>query len=101
MQEIWNQSEAFNHFRGDAWMQEPCRSSPEKHKDFGGCRCQALALTGDAAQADPVCDKSPHHSRVQEIVLHARHTQQSAVTGEHPLIFRSDANSLRLSSAPK
>ena len=99
--EIWNQSEAFNHFRGDAWMQEPCRSCPEKHKDFGGCRCQALALTGDAAQADPVCDKSPHHSRVQEIVLHARHTQQSAVTGEHPLIFRSDANSLRLSSAPK
>ena len=63
---IWFDSPAFNHFRGDAWMKEPCRSCPEKTKDFGGCRCQAYLLTGDAANADPVCDLSPHHHLVTE-----------------------------------
>ena len=73
-------------------MKEPCRSCPEKDKDFGGCRCQALALTGDAANADPVCAKSPEHGKVQQIILQA-HAQQSR--GEQPMLFRSDANSLR------
>src|SRR5690606_7473945 len=59
---IWYRSPAFNRFRGFEWMQEPCRSCPEKEKDFGGCRCQAYMLTGDATNADPVCDKSPHHA---------------------------------------
>src|SRR4249919_1662937 len=58
---IWYDSPGFNHFRGDEWMKEPCRTCPEKTKDFGGCRCQAYMLTGDAANADPVCDLSPHH----------------------------------------
>ena len=61
---IWNDSDAFNKFRGFDWMQEPCRSCPEKEKDFGGCRCQAYMLTGDATNADPVCDKSPHHQQL-------------------------------------
>ena len=53
--EIWYDSASFNHFRGDEWMKEPCRSCPEKTRDFGGCRCQAFALTGDATRTDPVC----------------------------------------------
>jgi PqqA peptide cyclase len=58
---IWYESEAFNRFRGLDWMKEPCRSCPRKEIDFGGCRCQAFALTGDAAAADPACSLSPHH----------------------------------------
>ena len=57
---IWEESPAFQAFRGDAWMREPCRSCPEKTTDFGGCRCQAFALTGDAANPDPVCTLTPH-----------------------------------------
>jgi pyrroloquinoline quinone biosynthesis protein E len=52
---IWEESSAFRAFRGDEWMKEPCRSCPRKHIDYGGCRCQAFALTGDAARTDPVC----------------------------------------------
>jgi len=63
---IWNESEAFTRFRGTDWMQEPCRSCPLGHQevDWGGCRCQALRLTGDAAATDPVCRYSPHHDGV-------------------------------------
>ncbi|MBV8943063.1 MAG: pyrroloquinoline quinone biosynthesis protein PqqE [Solirubrobacterales bacterium] len=63
---IWNESDAFARFRGTGWMQEPCRSCPIGHQevDWGGCRCQALRLTGDAAATDPVCRYSPHHDRV-------------------------------------
>ena len=56
---IWNQSPAFRAYRGDEWMAEPCRSCPRKAIDFGGCRCQAFALTGNAAHTDPVCTLSP------------------------------------------
>jgi PqqA peptide cyclase len=56
---IWSESEAFRMFRGDSWMKEPCRSCPRKQVDFGGCRCQAFALTGDAANTDPVCTLTP------------------------------------------
>ncbi|MGH3823474.1 MAG: pyrroloquinoline quinone biosynthesis protein PqqE [Pseudonocardiaceae bacterium] len=59
--EIWHHSPAFTRFRGTEWMPEPCRSCPRKEIDFGGCRCQAFALTGDAAQTDPVCQLSPDH----------------------------------------
>ena len=55
MRWIWEESTAFRAFRGDEWMKEPCRSCPRKHVDFGGCRCQAFALTGDATRTDPVC----------------------------------------------
>jgi pyrroloquinoline quinone biosynthesis protein E len=53
--EIWAESEAFNRFRGTAWMPEPCQSCERREIDWGGCRCQAFALTGDAAATDPVC----------------------------------------------
>jgi pyrroloquinoline quinone biosynthesis protein E len=59
--EIWRDSPAFNAFRGTGWMREPCRSCERREQDFGGCRCQALAIVGDAAEADPVCHLSPHH----------------------------------------
>ncbi len=56
---IWEHSEAFNRFRGTAWMPEPCRSCDRREIDWGGCRCQAFALTGDAANTDPACELSP------------------------------------------
>ena len=55
IRQVWLESEAFRHFRGDAWMKEPCRSCPEKGRDFGGCRCQAYLLTGDAANRGSGC----------------------------------------------
>jgi pyrroloquinoline quinone biosynthesis protein E len=53
-----------NAYRGEAWLPEPCRGCPEKARDFGGCRCQAFALTGDAAVTDPACALAPHHALV-------------------------------------
>ena len=66
MQHIWYDSFGFNRFRGYDWMPEPCRSCDEKEKDFGGCRCQAFMLTGDASNADPVCSKSPQHNLIHK-----------------------------------
>jgi PqqA peptide cyclase len=79
---IWNESDAFERFRGTAWMQEPCRTCPlgRQEEDWGGCRCQALRLAGDAAAADPVCRFSPHHHRVVE----AREP-----AGTDPLVYRT------------
>ncbi len=65
---IWRNDPAFNRFRGTDWMPEPCRSCSFKEKDLGGCRCQAFALTGDAAATDPVCEFSPHHQEVAALV---------------------------------
>jgi pyrroloquinoline quinone biosynthesis protein E len=62
--DIWKDSPAFNAFRGTAWMQEPCRSCARRDIDFGGCRCQAFALTGDARATDPVCHLAPNHDGV-------------------------------------
>ena len=93
---IWYDSPAFNHYRGDGWMKEPCRSCPEKVKDFGGCRCQAYLLTGDPANADPVCDKSPHHALVTQAVERAREVQ--VAPGTKPvLLYRDDVNSRAMS----
>jgi pyrroloquinoline quinone biosynthesis protein E len=63
---IWHEADAFNRFRGTDWMLEPCRSCPlgRQEEDWGGCRCQALRLAGDAAATDPVCRYSPHHGTV-------------------------------------
>jgi len=68
LSDIWYRSEAFNRFRGTAWMADPCRSCPRKEIDFGGCRCQAFQLTGDAAATDPVCALSPRHDLVTSLV---------------------------------
>jgi pyrroloquinoline quinone biosynthesis protein E len=66
---IWRESESFNRFRGTEWMPEPCQSCPQKEIDFGGCRCQAALLTGNAANTDPVCELSPNRATV-DAVLH-------------------------------
>jgi len=65
--DIWANSPAFNAFRGTAWMKEPCQSCARREIDFGGCRCQAFALTGDARAADPVCHLAPGHETVQHL----------------------------------
>jgi PqqA peptide cyclase len=90
---IWYDSDAFNHFRGTGWMKEPCRSCPEKTRDFGGCRCQAYLLTGDAANADPVCDLSAHHHLVTEAVAAAdardnSDSRREAAGAGKTLVFR-------------
>jgi pyrroloquinoline quinone biosynthesis protein E len=64
--DIWTSSDALNRYRGDAWMPEPCKSCEKKTIDYGGCRCQAFALTGDASATDPACELAPSHARVVE-----------------------------------
>ena len=63
--EIWRRSDAFERYRGTGWMRDPCRSCDRREEDWGGCRCQALMLTGEAANADPVCALSPHHGALR------------------------------------
>jgi pyrroloquinoline quinone biosynthesis protein E len=77
--DIWANSPAFNAFRGTAWMKEPCASCPRRELDFGGCRCQAFALTGDAAATDPVCQLAPNHAWVAEL---------AAVQTDAPYVYR-------------
>ena len=88
LQDIWNRSNSFNYFRGDEWMSEPCRTCPEKEKDFGGCRCQAFALTNDMSATDPVCEKSPHHNIVTNTVKRAMETSSDG------LVYRNRNNSM-------
>ena len=101
---IWYDSPAFNRFRGEAWMKEPCRSCPERTRDFGGCRCQAYLLTGDADNADPVCDLSPHHHLVTEAVARAEQAGSAAAAVSAPaggvreqvLVFRDHRTSIEV-----
>ncbi len=66
--EIWYGSESFNAYRGEDWMSEPCRTCDRRSIDYGGCRCQAFLLTGDAAATDPVCSRSPQRDTVDVIL---------------------------------
>ena len=96
---IWNDSPDFNKFRGLDWMKEPCRSCPEKEKDLGGCRCQAYMLTGDARNADPVCDKSPHHQELLDDVARIGKIaakEKGMGVKEQPLVFRNMKNSKKI-----
>ena len=88
---IWAESKGLNAFRGDNWMQEPCRSCPMKAIDFGGCRCQAFLLAGDAAATDPVCSLSPRHDIIREAIA------QAEQGGGH-FTYRDSRNSERLSA---
>ena len=83
---IWRHSFGFNKFRGYDWMPEPCRSCDEKEQDFGGCRCQAFMLTGNAANADPVCSKSSQHG----IILAARQQAEQDALGLDQLRYRNE-----------
>jgi pyrroloquinoline quinone biosynthesis protein E len=77
--DIWDNAPSFRAFRGTEWMKEPCASCPRREQDFGGCRCQAFALTGDARATDPVCHLSPHHARVGEL---------AAIQTDEPFAYR-------------
>ena len=94
--DIWHKSDLFNRFRGTDWMTEPCKSCPEKEIDLGGCRCQALMLTGDATNADPVCSLSPHHDEVLRITKKAQRPYQEEDVRE--LVFRNPGNSKKIRS---
>ena len=90
LSDIWRSSDLFNKYRGTNWMVEPCASCPERMIDLGGCRCQALMLTGDAANADPVCSLSPFHDRVTKITDRASGEFDS--NEPVPLLFRNMKN---------
>ncbi|MFQ5890545.1 MAG: pyrroloquinoline quinone biosynthesis protein PqqE [Gemmatimonadota bacterium] len=89
---IWYESPAFNAYRGTGWMREPCRSCPRREIDFGGCRCQAFALTGDAARTDPVCHLSPDHHLVEEALVRAGSAEPSVAE----LVYRNPQSIGRL-----
>jgi PqqA peptide cyclase len=91
LEDIWYRSTGFNHFRGYEWMKEPCRSCDEKEKDFGGCRCQAFKLTGEAANADPVCSKSPQHNQILNARTEADHLAAGGQAAT-PLLARNVHN---------
>jgi len=76
---IWRDSQAFQRFRGEQWMPEPCRSCERRSEDFGGCRCQAFLLTGNASATDPVCTLAPTHHLVEAAQLQANNDQPEMV----------------------
>jgi pyrroloquinoline quinone biosynthesis protein E len=88
--EIWRDSPAFNAFRGVEWMREPCRSCDRRELDYGGCRCQALAIAGRAEATDPACYLSPDHGLVAAIAQ-----ADSASAGEPDYRYRASARSLQ------
>jgi len=79
LQWIWEESESFQRFRGESWMPEPCRTCDHRGEDFGGCRCQAFLLTGDATATDPACSLAPKHSLVESAVREAN----AGTSGKH------------------
>jgi PqqA peptide cyclase len=80
--EIWAHSSAFGAYRGTAWMKDPCRSCERRDIDFGGCRCQAMKLAGDAAATDPACSLSPLHAQVLALA------EGDAVSGVEEMSYR-------------
>ena len=80
---IWEESPAFNRFRDESWMPEPCQSCDRRTRDFGGCRCQAFLLTGEAASTDPVCTLAPTHAVVENILA-------AVNNGKQPWTYRVD-----------
>jgi pyrroloquinoline quinone biosynthesis protein E len=90
---IWHESGDFNAFRGESWMRAPCSTCDERGDCFGGCRCQAYLLTGDARAADPACNKSPRHQVILEAVRSA--AAQSSVPAP---VMRNQRHAGRLPS---
>ncbi|MBI3666591.1 MAG: pyrroloquinoline quinone biosynthesis protein PqqE [Acidobacteria bacterium] len=88
---IWQESSAFRRFRGEEWMPEPCRSCDRRSQDFGGCRCQAFLLTGDAAATDPVCTLAPSHGLVEAVVAGVNAGAGAGVATSSPgWVYRAD-----------
>lgn len=88
--EIWNLSDAFQEFRGQDWMQEPCKSCDRRELDFGGCRCQALLLAGDAAATDPVCTLSPNRGMVDAVITGVNAAPLPAIPEKINWIYRTN-----------
>ena len=89
--EIWYRAPAFERFRGTAWMRQPCRSCERREIDWGGCRCQAFALTGDPTRTDPACALSSDHellaaarSEAEEVAPAFVYRQHSAMPRRSP-----------------
>ncbi|KID27903.1 coenzyme PQQ biosynthesis enzyme PqqE [Prauserella sp. Am3] len=96
---IWAESPAFRAYRGTDWMPDPCRSCSRKELDFGGCRCQAFALTGDAGRTDPVCIHSPDHHLVEDSLARANGSDRAGESTADPqqLVHRRPTVSARRS----
>jgi pyrroloquinoline quinone biosynthesis protein E len=88
LSEIWSSSEAFQKFRGQEWMQQPCRSCDRREQDLGGCRCQALLLAGDAAAADPVCTLSSMRGKVDAILAEINVTPPAVLPQKINWVYR-------------
>ena len=88
LQQIWDSSDAFQKFRGEEWMREPCRSCDRRTQDFGGCRCQAFLLAGDATVTDPVCTLTPQRAIVDEIIATANATSPEAIVTKLDWLYR-------------
>jgi len=88
LREIWESSDAFQKFRGEDWMQEPCKSCDRRAQDFGGCRCQAFLLAGDAAATDPVCSLSPLRSQVDAVLAEVAAIPAAAAVVQPSWLYR-------------
>ena len=114
VREAWFDSDAFTRYRGQAWMNDTCGSCDERGHDFGGCRCQAYLVTGDAAATDPVCPKSEHRGAIDAVLAGAQTERAHAAASGAPvqplrfvpgaaqragLIYRCDETSLALAAA--
>jgi pyrroloquinoline quinone biosynthesis protein E len=86
--EIWNSSAAFQSFRGQSWMQKPCKTCERREQDFGGCRCQAFLLAGNAAATDPVCTLSPRRAKVDAILTDVNAAPAPANSEKAPWQYR-------------
>ncbi len=85
---IWERSPAMLAYRGEAWMSEPCRSCDRRSIDYGGCRCQAFALTGDAAKTDPACQLSPDHALIGDAQYRADSTSHATPAEDKRYLYR-------------
>ncbi len=90
LRDIWENSEAFRRFRGEGWMPEPCKSCDRRGLDFGGCRCQAWLVAGNAEQTDPVCSKSPRRLIVDSILARINRNGQSAAPAHSDWTYRGN-----------
>jgi PqqA peptide cyclase len=88
LREIWQESDAFQKFRGESWMPEPCRSCDRRAQDFGGCRCQAFLLMQDATATDPVCSLSPSREIVDAILAEANAAPPIAALPKAEWLYR-------------
>ena len=91
--DIWMDSEAFNAFRGTDWMKEPCKSCAFKEVDYGGCRCQAMAITKDPRNTDPACSLSPYHTEMVKLA------KSEAAKPATAFVYRNTRNAAQVGKA--